>query len=83
MSYLHRNGEITKFYPEDLVKNDCDLSVETEYEFQLLDEKGQIVATEAFPSYPNEGSIKWCFLKHKDKRYCKANVKKIYVPHWD
>jgi hypothetical protein len=82
MAYLHRSGELTKFYPEDLIKNDCDLSVKVRYEVHLLNDDNEIVAIERFPAYPNEQSIRWCFLRYKGKA-SKANVKKVYVPVWD
>lgn len=83
MSYLHRDGELTKFYPEDLIENDRGLSVKVNYEVHLLNSNNEVVAIETFKSYPSTDSIRWCFLRHKGKRASKANVKKIYVSVWD
>lgn len=83
MAYLHKSGETTNFYPEDLIKNDSSLTVEVRYEVHLLNHDNETVAIETFYAYPNTDSIRWCFLRHKGKRVCKANVKKIFVPNWD
>lgn len=83
MAYLHKSGETTKFYPEDLIENDSCLSVEVRYEVHLMNRDNEIVATEEFNTYPNTDSIRWCFLRHKGARASKANVKKIYVPYCD
>ena len=83
MSYLHRSGETTKFYPEDLIQNDSCLSVEERYEVHLLNRDNEIVAIEEFRIYPNTESIMWCYQRHKGTGASKANVKKIYVPIWD
>ena len=57
--------------------------MEARYEVHLLNGDNEIVAIEEFPSYPNEQSIRWCFLRHKGEKVYKANVKKVYVPVWD
>ena len=83
MPFLHKSGELTKFYPEDLIENDSALSVKVKYEVHLLNSDNEVVVIEKFDSYPNLDSIRWCLLRHKDKGARKANVKKIYVSVWD
>lgn len=83
MPYLHRNGESTHTHPEDFVKDDPEMSVETRFEAQIIDQGDKVVAVEVFSGYPSNNSIKWCFLRHKDKNPCKVNVKKVFVPTWD
>lgn len=83
MPYLHRNGESTHKSPEDFVRDEPEMSVETRFEAQIIDQDGEVIAVEVFSGYPSNNSIKWCFLRHKDKNPCKVNVKKVFVPVWD
>lgn len=83
MSYLRRNGEFTNSPPEEFEKDEPEMSVETRFEAQIIDQDNKVVAVEAFNGYPSTNSIKWCFLRHKDKNPSKVNVKRVFVPVWD
>lgn len=36
MAYLHKSGEMTEFFPDELVKNDGCLTLKVRYEVHLL-----------------------------------------------